>query len=135
MRSPSEWEKTIERIIGWDDVVRFPEPNKAFIPPISINNIVKSATTTSSAPIKPPEPVQRKITTSFEIEESDFRVLPAGPKMTMLRNAVKADSEFTTADIEWCHNNCTDLWMISDDYKTIRFLSSDDKTMFILAKA
>lgn len=72
--------------------------------------------------------------TTHEIDASEMEFLPAPTFETMMRNTVRANDEFSDEDLEWCRDNCTDLWT-HNDVNLIRFLNKEDLTLFMVARS
>lgn len=89
----------------------------------------------SAQPILKPKPeVKAVYKISHEIDSSEVELLPAQSFETMMRNSVRASDEFTDEDINWCRDNCTDIWSYND-VDLIRFLSKEDMTLFMVARS
>lgn len=100
-------------------------------------NKTQTAAKPPSQPKKPKkeEKPARTIISSLEIETEDFALLPDQERITMMRNTVRTDMLFEDADYEWCQQNCSNLWYPNEEGNAIRFLSEDDKVLFLLARA
>ena len=101
-------------------------------------NITQTQTTVKPAkPAKPKkeEKPARVVVSSLEIDTEDFSLLPDHERITMMRNTVRTDMLFEDADYDWCHQNCSNLWYPNEEGNAIRFLSEEDKTLFLLARA
>lgn len=89
----------------------------------------------SGQPILKPKPEAKAVyKTTHEIDSADMELLSAQTFETMLRNTVRASDEFSDDDIEWCRDNCTDLWSHVDS-DLIRFFSKEDMTLFMVARS
>lgn len=103
----------------------------------SRQNITQTQTTVK--PVKPAKPKKeekpaRVVVSSLEIDTEDFALLPDQERITMMRNTVRTDMLFEDADYDWCHQNCSNLWYPNEEGNAIRFLSEEDKTLFLLAR-